>query len=199
MSDRIKASVRVVLPLFLMTLFFLAPAAADEDERGFYFQIGGGFAAITYPNEYESLINELASDPNITRVIIDLNLSLGYALTQNLYGAASITGIGDRLEDQVDYLQTNTYLYGLGLKGYPFDTGLQLGISLGPSRLIQQTSFAGSATSPWGFGGAVSAGWDFRRSSLTGPSAILGVRVGSYSIEGDGIGSASLYLSFLYK
>lgn len=190
---------------FLISLIFLFGISTgvfaqdqQDEERGFYFQFGLGFAGTSYPDEYEQLLDALEDAPGVDRTRVNIHLAVGYAITQNLYGIFLIDGTGDRLDDGVDYIQTNTYFFNAGVRYYPFDTGLVLGAHLGPSRIVLDTDFAGSASSDMGFGGGIMFGYDFDR-TLTGFSGILGIRLNGASIEGDSVGTAALFLSLLWK
>lgn len=170
---------------------------ADRD-RGFLFQIGLGFAGVSYPSDVELLLDTLESTPGVSRTRINVHLGAGYTITPNLYGSFLIDAYGDRLHDSFDHLQVNTYLFGFGIVGYPFTTGLVTGVHAGPARQVVDTSFAGSATSSMGFGLSLMAGYDFAR-RLTGPSLMLGLRFGGATIEDESVGFATLYASFLMK
>ena len=174
-----------------------AYAQVDRD-RGFLFQIGLGFAGISYPSDVEMLLDALESSPGVGRTRVNVHLGAGYTINPNLYGSVLIDAYGDRLYDSLDHLQVNTYMFGFGVIGYPFTTGLVTGVHAGPTRQVVDTSFAGSATSPMGLGFSLMAGYDFAR-RLTGPSLMLGLRFGGATIEGDSVGFATIFGSFLVK
>mgnify|MGYP006281926393 CR=1 FL=1 len=62
---------------------------------------------------------------------------------------AQRVAIGDRLFDLSGVsLQLNSYLYSPGIRWYPFTTGLVLGAHAGASRILIQSSSAGTNASP---------------------------------------------------
>ena len=187
----------IVLCIGFLFSSMVAFAQVDRD-RGFLFQIGLGFAGVSYPSDVELLLDALESIPGVSRTRLNLHLGAGYTITPNLYGSFLIDGYADRLDDNIDYLQVNSYLFGFGVIGYPFTTGLVLGAHAGPARQVVDTNFAGSATSSMGFGLSLMAGYDFAR-RLTGPSLMIGLRFGGATIEDDSIGFATFFGSFLFK
>ena len=107
--------------------------------------------------------------------------------------------IGDRLQDTAGgFFQINTYLYGPGYRIYPFDTGLVIGADLGTARMVVQNSGGGTAISPWGFGWRAFAAYDFD-STRTGFTALVGIGLGSASIDGESVGHAELFVSGVWK
>lgn len=174
-------------------------AQADSAERGVMFQIGLGTAQIEWPQELKEMMDYAEAQPDIDRVKVHLNLGLGAAVGENLYLLGSLQGYGDRLEDSYgDYVQINAYLFGLGLRWYPFVTGLVLGGDIGAARLVAMGSGVESAASEWGNGLGFTAGYDFG-GRPTGVSLILGLRVDGMSVEGESVGTAALFLNLAFK
>ncbi len=174
-------------------------AQADVPERGVMFQIGLGTAQIEWPQELKELMDYAEAQPEIDRVKVHLNLGLGAAVNEKLYILGSLQGYGDRLEDSYgDYVQINAYLFGLGLRWYPFTTGLLLGGDIGAARLVAMGSGIDSETSDWGNGLGLTAGDDFG-GRPTGVSLILGLRFDGMSVEGDSMGTAALFLNLAFK
>jgi hypothetical protein len=163
------------------------------------FQIGLGAAEIEWPQELKELMDYAEGQPDIDRVKVHLNLGLGAAISENLYLLGSLQGYGDRLEDSYgDYVQINAYLFGLGLRWYPFVTGLVLGGDIGAARLVAMGSGVDSSVSDWGNGLGFTAGYDFGRRP-TGVSLILGLRIDGMSVEGESVGTAALFLKLAFK
>ncbi len=141
--------------LFWVTILLVAsfPVAAQSGEsRGFLFQGGLGFAGVSYPDYYEAALDELASIPGVDRIQLNLHLGAGYGIGGGWYGSFLLDGYADRLDDGVNYIQTNTYLYGFGVQGFPLGQGLMLGAHVGPARLVFDSDFLGTDTSDWGVG-----------------------------------------------
>lgn len=158
---------RILLSLFFffagMTL--LSASEAGADDRYFTIGLSLAYANPTYNEPLESGFNELEKTPGINRRTMSLGLELGFAITQDLYLMGGIEGMGDRLDDSYDYEQLNTYLYFLGIKGYPFHTGLILEGRIGTSRAVVQSSNSFSETSSTGMGYGATVGYDFDRNS----------------------------------
>lgn len=194
--------VRKMFVVLGATIFFAYPAFSQavetEDERGFFFQLGLGLAAVEYPGEYDDLIETLAEASGVTRTRLNLHLGFGHLVTRNVYVILLLDATGDRLDDGVNYLQTNTYFFNGGIRYYPFGTGLVLGIHGGPARVVMNTDFVGSEVSDFGFGGGGMFGYDFDPSP-TGFSGMVGVRLNAASIESETTATAALFLSLLWK
>ncbi|MDZ7794884.1 MAG: hypothetical protein U5P10_14690 [Spirochaetia bacterium] len=174
-------------------------AQADAQGRGFMFQIGLGAAEIEWPQGLKELMDYAEGQPDIDRVKVHLNLGLGAAVSENLYLLGSLQGYGDRLEDSYgDYVQINAYLFGLGLRWYPFVAGLVLGGDIGAARLVAMGSGVESNASEWGNGLGFTAGYDFG-GRPTGVSLILGLRFDGMSVEGESVGTAALFLNLAFK
>ncbi len=174
-------------------------AQTNGPERGVMFQIGAGTAQIEWPQELKEMMDYAEAQPEIDRVKVHLNLGLGAAMSEDLYLLGSLQGYGDRLEDSYgDYVQINAYLFALGLRWYPFVTGLVLGGDIGAARLVAMGTGVSSVTTDWGRGLGFTAGYDFggRR---TGVSLILGLRIDGIRVEGESVGTAALFLNLAFK
>lgn len=80
-----------------------------------------GSGSVSYGDDLDNVL-ELLDSLGADRTTLYLDLGIGYALTANLYAAGSISAFGDRFEYKTEMMQLNTYLYGLGVKYYPFGT-----------------------------------------------------------------------------
>ncbi|HZK20168.1 MAG TPA: hypothetical protein VFC68_05515 [Treponemataceae bacterium] len=92
---------------------FFAQNVFSEDSRGrgVYFDLG--FGGISYNQELDDALN-LLGGLGVDRVTVYFDIGLGYAVTQNLYFLGSVSGFGDRLSSNTEWMQFNTFLYGLG-------------------------------------------------------------------------------------
>lgn len=183
--------------LIVMAGFFTgADAYAQSFGRGFLFQGGLGFVGIAYPNDLEDVLSSV-EDAGVDRVQLNLHLGVGFGIGGNLYASFLIDGYADRLDDGIDYLQLNTFLYGFGIHGYPFGTGLVLAGHVGPARTVLQSSI-GDDTSPWGQGFNLMIGYDFIP-TIDGSGFLVGLRLGSALIDGESIGLATVFASYTYR
>lgn len=167
------------------------------EERGFYFGIGGGPAVVVYPEPLNSALDAI-EDSGVDRITIDINLSIGGAIGDKTYLLGSVSGYGDRLDDGIYYLQVNTYLYAIGVRYYPFTTGLVLGTDIGRTIMVVQSTYSSDVESDPGFGYNVLLAYDFDRTK-TGFAFQLGLKVGGYDIEGETVQAGSLFFNLVWK
>jgi hypothetical protein len=159
----------------------VAQAQYDGDHRGFMIQFGIGPAFITYGSSYDAALSALQT-PGVDRIDLALNLSLGGAVRTDLYILGVADGFATRLFDSFgNYIQVNSYLLGVGLRVYPWHTGLVLGLDAGIASMVED-DFGTTYTYPTGWGAAASLAWDFNRRA-TGFSVILGVKAHYNSID----------------
>ncbi len=191
---------RKILVIVATLALFSAAAYGQtqyDEMRGFMFQVGLGAASIEYPPDLDAMI-DLVDAMGADRFTIYLDLGLGFAITQKTYVLFSISGVGDRLDYAGDYVQFNTYLYGVGVRHYPFTTGLVFGADLGAARMVWDDSSGGSYASDWGNGVRLFLGYDFAR-RLRGFTGILGLAVTGSTIEDEDFSSAQIFFSLAWK
>lgn len=188
----------VLVIVFILIATFLFSQEIIE-KRGFYFGIGGGPAVIKYPEPTESMLNELENTiVGLQRIQLEIDLTIGWAINDKTYLVGVLTGFADRLEDSTGSLQLNTYLYAIGLRYYPFTTGLLLGGDLGASKMLIQNSAAEDSVSDFSYGYNLIAAYDFD-STKTGFTFQLGVKVGGYEIEGEVVTGVCLFGDLVWK
>lgn len=90
----------------LVLLLWPSSAIAEDNERGALFP--------SYPSEIEAIMAFVDSAPGVDRLKISLDIGLGVAVSPNSFVMARIDGTGDRLDDGIDFVQVNLYLYSLG-------------------------------------------------------------------------------------
>lgn len=191
-----KRTVIVFFVLFLLAQIGFAQSV-DAEQRGFMFGLGLGIATTSYPAELDAIFSALEA-AGINRYRVGVQLVLGYAILPKVYWTLGVYGTGDRLEDSVgDFLQLNTYVYGPGVRIYPFDTGLLVGVDVGASRQLLDDG-SNVIAFPWGYGGRLVAAYDFAR-ERTGSGVALGVDTSAALIDGDIYSSISAFLQFLWK
>ena len=173
-----------VLVACLLLMLAAGVAQAQETEgrrRGFMLEFGLGLGYITYGENYDAALQSFIV-PGVDRLNFSLNLALGGAINQNVYLVGVAEGFASRLYDSYNnYIQVNSYLFGLGLRIYPFHTGLQLGLDAGYA-IMNEDDNGNVADYPSGWGVAASIGWDVSRRA-TGFSAILGIKANYNSID----------------
>lgn len=172
---------------------------SQERNRGIYFDAGLGFGSVSYGEEMDQVM-KLAEGLGADRTTIVLDFSLGWAVTQKLYAVGAITGFGDRLNFDGGYMQINTYLYGLGVRYYPMEKGIQLGVDLGIGKMLMNSneSLYNNIASENGSGLRFTVAYDLD-STMVGPAAQLGALVLVDSIEDESIAGFGAYLNFVYK
>ncbi len=196
---------RIPTTLFAAALVVIAtttlPAdTSDSDgnrERGFYFELAAGPATISYGGDLDAALG-FAELYGVERTQICLSLSAGWAVAPNVYLGASVDGGGDRFDDRYNFIQINNYVYGLTLRGYPFGTGLVLGLQGGFAAVVLTSDIGLEATSPRGYGGGLTVAYDFA-SRPTGFSLTIGTKLNVVFIEEQAISVAGAYLSLLWK
>lgn len=190
----------VVTVVFIAIITCLAVSQEKQERnRGIYFDAGLGFGSVSYNEELDQVL-KLAEGLGADRTTIVLDLSLGWAVTQKLYAVGSISGFGDRIDFEGGFMQINTYLYGLGVRYYPMEKGLQLGFDFGLGKMLLNSNdpFYDDLASENGSGVRFTLAYDFD-STMTGPAAQLGALVIVDSIEGESIAGFGGYLNFVYK
>ncbi len=184
-----------VLAVLLAGTIPLAVAQEQQvDRRGFLFELGAGPASIYYGPDVESLV----TGSGLQRLDLALHLAVGYAIVQNLYVIGIAQGAATRFYDYFDYLQLNSYLFGGGVRVYPFHTGLVLGLDAGAGRMVAQSSVGVGGTAPAGWATALSAAYDFNRRA-TGFGFQAGVRVFHVSLPTSAATAASAFVSIAWK
>ena len=186
------------LILFLASVCLVT---AQERRRGFYIDSGIGFGGISYFGGDTKTIADGFKSTADTHMTIDLSmLTIGWALTQNVYLAGTMAGVGDGYVDsQYSPSQISIAMYGIGTRYYPLPSKkhLQLGLDLGTSRMVilyKNTLYS----TDFGFSGRLSVGYDFD-STLTGFTGILGGALMANIIESEASLSYAIYFKLAFK
>jgi hypothetical protein len=106
---------------FLIVLVLLG-AGFSVSAQGFYFDIGiGGGMARTKVDEIDVLDLFKLIDPDFKSLAADVGFKIGYGPIAGipLYVVFDFDGTGDRLYNDSDWIQFNSYLLGPGLVFYP--------------------------------------------------------------------------------
>jgi len=183
----------------VLVLAVQAGFAGDLRGRGFYFDVGLGFGSVGYTPELDDML-KLVEGLGADRTTVYFDLGLGYAVMPNLYVLGSISGFGDRLQYDGEWLQLNTYLYGIGARYYPFNRGLQLGVDVGLGKMLMQSSDPefNNIGSESGLGSKFTVAYDFD-STFVGPALLVGASLLNDSIEGETVTGGTLFVKFVYK
>lgn len=192
--------VQMMVAAVLLSVVLTAPGYAEDSprDRGFMLQVGLGFASTQYTSELNALFRAAERMPGVTRTQINLHLGAGYAVHRNWYLSGLLDGVGDRLSDGRYAIQLNHYLFGVGVQGYPFGTGLVVGAHIGPARYLVDLDVLGTYTSDWGSGYNITLGYDFAR-RRTGVGFMAGLRIGGSNVEQVTMGYAALIGTVLFK
>ena len=173
---------------------------AQEEKRGFYIDVGGGWAWISYPDPFNTSVKNTAAISGVSRMTIGIDLSIGYALLPNFYLVGSIGGIADNLSAS-NTLTLMTMIVGPGLKFYPLPSKkhLQLGFDFGFSGFnITDSSSTKSIEGPSGIGFQISVFGDFDR-TMTGPALLLGGKFYLGILSQKPVPGFALAAKFVYK
>ena len=166
--------------------------------RGFLFQIGMGATELSYGTQTDTYFASTTLY-GLERMSLLLNLDLGWYIAGNSYLLLSLSGTGDRFEDNYgNYLQLNTYLLGPGVKYYPFGKGLSLGGCAGVSRAVYVSNIGVSGSSAVGYGLRLFAAYDLVNRYIDF-GLDLGVSASYKFIEGAYVSNASLFLDLVWK
>lgn len=192
-----KQLVIIAVAFFACASFVCAQERAER-RRGFYIDTGLGFGSIGYFNgDVKKRANEFNEAAKMGRITLDISLlTIGWALTQDMYLVGSIGGIGDGYFDsQMNQSQITVETYGIGTRYYPLPGKkyLQLGLDLGIGSISVAHRNA-TADSNFGFSGRLSAAYDFD-SSMTGFTGLAGGALLLNAIEN----SASLGYTAFFK
>ncbi|GHU70089.1 hypothetical protein FACS189450_03990 [Spirochaetia bacterium] len=187
----------ILIVVFLMVVVNIY-SQTEERRRGFYIDMGFGFGGINYLGDTNDFVDTLKEDASI-RMTLDLDMiTIGWALTQNLYLVGTVAGAGDGFFDSsFNQSQINTYLFGIGTRFYPLKKYLQLGLDLGLSKGITLYNKKIYVTEN-GFGGKLSVGYDFD-STMTGFSSIVGGSFMYSLIENESILSYMAFIKIVFK
>jgi hypothetical protein len=187
--------------LFLISASLMFAQEREERKRGFYIDIGLGFGGISYFGGNTKTIADGFNETANTHMTLDLNiLTIGWALTQNVYLVGTMAGVGDGYFDsQMKQSQLSVAMYGIGVRYYPLPNKkyLQLGLDFGPSLMgivdNNETSY-----SDLGFSARFSAAYDFD-STMTGFTGIPGGALMMNIIESDVSLSYTIFFKLAFK
>jgi hypothetical protein len=167
----------VILVLVLFAAAAWSQASDSEKRRGLFVDFGvGGFCFTTYGSDADTILSNYASAQGADRIKVYIDLGLGWAVSPKLYVIANIDGFGDGFfAGSTSLDQLNSYLYSIGVRYYPFVTGLMLGVDAGASRLLLASNASAVGSTPWSAGLGATVAWDFG-GKPTGWSLELGAR-----------------------
>ena len=192
---------KIFVILFLLFIFGSFVYAQDEGvQRGFYIDVGLGWSWISYPEPLDSSVKAVSKLPSVSRVSLDFDLSIGYALMQNLYMVGSMGMVGDSLSS-ANTMTLTTILIGPGLKFYPLASQkyLQLGFDAGYSAMsVSVSDSKDTYNGPNGFGMQFTVVGDFD-STLTGPALLMGGKLYLGFLDSEMVAAFSLFAKFVYK
>ena len=201
-----KKVLLVVVLVLSATMLFSEEKIEERgfyEKRGFYFDVGFGFAYVKYPEPLNSEVVALEA-LGCDRMTLYANGSIGGAVSDKSYLLGSISYYSDELEYGSilwgDFLYLDTYLYAIGVRYYPFTTGVVLGADVGVTNLVFTGTDSSDVESDYGFGYNLLFVYDFD-TTKTGFALQLGLKVGVYDIESDGdtVRPASLFVNFVWK
>jgi hypothetical protein len=202
--------------LFCMVLFaFTAFSAIAQEEpissdvssrptvrRTFYIDIGLGLGGVSYFGDTGKFVDTVSNTAK-SHITLDMSLlTMGWAVTQNLYIVGTINGFWDSFFGSYNNQSRVTVtMYGLGTRYYPFGRFLQLGLDVGASQMrksYEDDFVEFEDDSDFGFGAKVSAGFDFDPSP-TGFTGILGGSLMLNVIENEPVLAYMVTFKLAYK
>jgi len=188
----------LVFSFLCISTALAAAQSGGERQRGFFFEGALGPAYTSYDAASDAAFAQ-AEALGASRIRVMVGLSLGYAVSPNLYVIGGVVGYGDRFYDAYNYVQLNTYFWNLGIRYYPFTTGLVLGIDAGLASMGVTSDIGISGTSAEvGFGSGILVAYDFG-GRPTGFSFELGLRGDYANVGGSPMSGAALVLALLFK
>jgi hypothetical protein len=127
---------------------FSVITALSVSAQSFYFDIGIGFGKGWTEIEGYDVVDTAASRAFgftgnfVYDLAADIGLRAGCGPFGNipLYVVGELAGMGHRVYDEFNYIQFNSYIIGPGVIFYPIPL-IQLGFSVGPSFIKNQTDF----------------------------------------------------------
>ncbi|MCF7800871.1 MAG: hypothetical protein K9N34_02510 [Candidatus Marinimicrobia bacterium] len=158
-----------------------------------------GSADITYPSDFNTMMNYLEDQEGVTRTKIAMDF-LGFYkhLTPQTIGGFVINAAADRMEDSDSWMQFNHYIYGLSMITYPgdrFGSGLFLRADAGLAKMVLQDSDGDSESSENGYGLLGGAGYSF---DLGGTRLLINVNYALRRIEDEDTTVMGISLSGLF-
>lgn len=188
---------KIILLLFVLSTTVLVFSESDwaNNKRDTLFQIGLGFSGISYDPDLDNVLDEFERY-GVDRVTVYIDFTLGYAFFPSTYLTIGINGVGDRLYDDYNYMQINSYLYSVGFRNYPFKKGLFLGADFGSTVLMLESDFGLEGTCDSGTGFDIKVGYD---SDADGVSFSIGASINYYHIENEDMSSFSAYSMLNWK
>jgi hypothetical protein len=187
--------------LFLASASLVFAQEREERKRGFYIDIGLGFGGVSYFGGDTKTIADGFDETATTHITLDMSfLTIGWALTQNVYLVGTVVGVGDAYFDSLmNQCQLSVFMYGIGARYYPLPSKkhLQLGLDVGASRvsILENTA---TSLSDLGFSARLSAAYDID-SSMTGFTGMPGGALMMNIIEGDVSLSYTIFFKLAFK
>jgi hypothetical protein len=187
--------------LFLVSASLMFAQEREERKRGFYIDIGLGFGGISYFGGNTKTIADGFNETANMHMTLDISiLTIGWALTQNVYLVGTMAGVGDGYFDsQMNQSQLTVAMYGIGARYYPLPSKkhLQLGLDFGAGRvgILDNTELSNSDL---GFSTRLSAAYDFD-STMTGFTGMPGGALMLNMIENDVSLSYAIFFKLAFK
>ena len=92
---------QLLVLIFLIVTVYLS-AHDEQRNRGFYFAVGGGPANISYGEPLDSTLETFEALPGVDRISINVDFTIGGALTPKLFLVGNASGFGDSFYEE-DY------------------------------------------------------------------------------------------------
>ena len=178
-------------------------APHTRSRESWYFYSGVGVSNLTYPDELDTILNELKSQPGVSNVRLNLDLlgfyfPLGY---KTIIGVI-IDAMADRYEDfSNNYFQLNHYLYAASMMHYLFGQeigrGLFIRFDAGLAKsVVQLSGTSGPTFSDSGFGFVAGGGIGLPISK--GTRLLFNANYTNRTIAGESIKAINLSLGGLF-
>jgi hypothetical protein len=200
---------RILLAVLFVCAAVLSAQERAERRRGFYIDTGFGFGGIGYFDGDVKTAADRFSDAADIHFTLDMNLiTIGWALTQDLYLVGSIAGIGDSYsysyrdsnsESKMSLSDVIVEMYAVGARYYPLPVKkyLQLGLDAGISYMSVSQDNKRAESNP-GFSGRLSAAYDID-SSMTGFTVLAGGALLASVIERNASVAYTLFVKLGFK
>lgn len=184
---------------------FLAVFLSDQCEghesklENWYTYWGVGAVNLSYPAELEIILDLFEDSPGVTRVAVSMDLLGFYWPIQDRYLLGGVVNVfRDLFEVDSEEFDITGTTYGLSLQYFPqrhVGQGFFIRSDVGPA-FIAGDGPGGTATSEWGVGGLVGAGWS--QPILSGTRLTFQINGSWRRVEGDTVGAINFTLGGLF-
>ena len=172
----------------------------QRDIDSWFVKLGVGHVSISYPTELQTEINALDSLDYVDRTKLAIDMGVYWTVNSNYMAGFNINGHGDYFTDTSTNEEFNINAYNYALSNIYFIDKIKHGLFLrgdiGIVKILVQSNFSSSISSPAGFGVATGGGYSFSINDSTSIQAEI--LFTNYSVEGGSVKSFQFLVSLLF-